>query len=857
MDDSVDIYLTSVWKYEDAGVERVLAELRKQTPQGQFEFEPEAGWFKATCPASKVADVQAHFRTIHTEIERDLQTQDGAKVIASLLQTLVVHALSLLTSIIYVQIPLDSKWLKVPSPGELPAQSNTEKKAIIDYQCPVRFDNYNYTQVWKRVKEETPDAITIHTFLSAQDMATISESSGVFIQCDSTDRLAYLGGPSKQSLSQASTMLDNMFRRYAHTMPPPKHLLHAETEGIHHVDVRYMAHVNEAMLTSTILDPGHFPGNKMNTMFEAIFSKAVCLRICIFDPFKRTEVSFFGPRVKPLFHDQAHKSPSWLKDEEYAPKALGVTAPSELPSTNEPDKSQTPPKDSEANGWEKQLDLLSLESKDLEKMAEATNGRPALKPASLAPPPENGKYGYQMRLLWEFVNNPVPGPKTDASKSSKLITTLDDDNRENTLIDIGTDETTPSVAKSVEDGSRQGDQPLIDLPVQALSVGKSSSGFSSTLSRKLCRQIKLLTADLPYCRGRVQMHAALGRIYMMDANPSGLATNGPGERASGWAPTDIVTRLDTVCVSPGSVMFTKALSIFANDIENVVGTGTSNPLWTFKEKRVIYEFKCQRFSFTSDGVPRAHNPFVVEIDGTRPGAFTYNMRRLEDARPPIWVHCIRRHWDVRIAVMYSPTEKLEKMYGDFAQGLLRSMVVPPGPIGPGTGPRFQVGYDYREMSATTGPRFCTKILNARVRHVGRHVSRDGESFLDVSWNRHMKLETKPDNSDSRMGILRATAAADDPVHGVFGSWYEASVLSVRAEEAFRENETLGVGGAAAWTSSAMQESMSRAMFEPALDLVEKMDGVGVLIDNGQGDTMWTPPANQMNMALVPASGRFW
>lgn len=78
MDVSVDIYLASVWKYEDAGIKLVLAALRKQNPQGQFDFEPGNGWFKATCPASKISDVQADFRKIHTEIESELQTRDGS-----------------------------------------------------------------------------------------------------------------------------------------------------------------------------------------------------------------------------------------------------------------------------------------------------------------------------------------------------------------------------------------------------------------------------------------------------------------------------------------------------------------------------------------------------------------------------------------------------------------------------------------------------------------------------------------------------------------------------------------------------------------------------------------------------------
>lgn len=72
-----EIYLASIWQYHEAGIECVLDSLRKKHPGGQYSFEPDSSWFKASCQASDVRNVQAIFREIHDEMERSL---DGQRV---------------------------------------------------------------------------------------------------------------------------------------------------------------------------------------------------------------------------------------------------------------------------------------------------------------------------------------------------------------------------------------------------------------------------------------------------------------------------------------------------------------------------------------------------------------------------------------------------------------------------------------------------------------------------------------------------------------------------------------------------------------------------------------------------------
>ncbi|KJR84091.1 uncharacterized protein SPSK_08427 [Sporothrix schenckii 1099-18] len=959
----VEIYLSSIWQYHAAGVERVFEALRKKNPGGQYTFDPDLSWFKVSCRATDVRHVQAIFREVHDEMEHSLGGQ---------------------------RVPTNNMWLKLPTPGDLPI--DPVEKAVIDQLCPVTFDRFNFRKVWSRVKNEMPDSISVHKVLDEEARQSIMALSGAHVAIDTTTaRLVYIGGATRDEVAKANKLLDNLFNKFIFIMPSPKHLLYAESEGPYHVDARFMAHVNGNMLTSTIFDPSQFPEAMLNRMFKTVFAKGVCLRICTFDHVKRTEVSLFGPRSPQIFTDQARKWPLWFKKAEYRPKILGVTAPKKglvekavqkpptvlpsaetvsygkVPTLFENDKTNEHLKENEANkvpAPSEQFDLLGLDIPDPKAVSASGTSHslvslPASSPSSepdsscensngksvppVQPPPmpssfQSDKHTYQMKLLWDFMNS----SKNGYGESVPKITSKFDEQAKIANGDNGDHSVKSTVNLGPTDGPIE-EEPLIDFvdktklppslsavdPVTSTSgqtnlliqldppaprdtsssaslqnqlvpfgqgnvrpiVPRATSVLSKALVRRttfatgLCTSIGRLMADLPYAKGRIRLQVELGRVYIMDASPEGLAFNLPGEAASGWPHTEIVTRLDTICVSPESIVFTKALTLFGNDMESIIGVnqntvfgdqsaddtthlpkiepenkietnGGSAPMnldWNFHEKRIVYEFKCQRVYMNSNNVIKALSPFVIEIDGTEPGLFTYAIRSVEDTRPPIWIHCIRRHWDARVSVSYSKIDKLEEEYGDFARALLHTLVVPPSPI---TSPKFQFAYDLREVK-TDSQSYSTAVLSARVRNVGRFQSADLQTFLDISWNWLMALTKRPGNEGSSVGTAYATPAVDDPQRGVFTTWYEASVVSAAAEAAFQENETLPLGCVAAWGSggSTAREEMYEAAFGPALKLVQKMDGVGVLIDNGQGDKQWAPPVKASQVAL--AVQKFW
>jgi len=128
--------------------------------------------------------------------------------------------------------------------------------------------------------------------------------------------------------------------------------------------------------------------------------------------------------------------------------------------------------------------------------------------------------------------------------------------------------------------------------------------------------------------------------------------------------------------------------------------------------------------------------------------------------------------------------------------------------------------------------------------VARYSSIDGESLLDLTNVWHMTL-SPPGNgirdSDNPLTALPTTEAPDS---GLFSNWYEAAVSSAKAADIFKENEGMTAGDEASWDTSTLSSArVFAATYKPALEMVRKMDGVGVKVDNRQGRRYPTPAWN--------------
>ena len=357
-----------------------------------------------------------------------------------------------------------------------------------------------------------------------------------------------------------------------------------------------------------------------------------------------------------------------------------------------------------------------------------------------------------------------------------------------------------------------------------------------------------LTGAMRVKVGTVRLRAEIGRICLMDPVPGGLAFNTIEEAANGWNPTTLASKLNAGCNSASSMAFARIISTIGNDADYLVNqtNDVGDRMWSVLEKRVWYDFTCRRTIVDAAGCPKGSREFVVEIEGSRPDNFSYKISQHKEDTHILWAHCLQRHWDVRFVLAYVPQARLEASYGAFAKALLCSLVIPPDTKHV---PRLRFDCD-TSIREDRGVRWNDDVIALRVRHVARHVGRGGETYLDITHVRDMRLAHPTRGEGQIAALVEATPAEGNMSQGKFASWYEASVTSARGEKLFAENETMSLGEEASWTPAALdREGVFQAIYEPALEMVKIMDGVGVTVDNGQDSRMEHPPRT---MAVVKA-----
>lgn len=190
--------------------------------------------------------------------------------------------------------------------------------------------------------------------------------------------------------------------------------------------------------------------------------------------------------------------------------------------------------------------------------------------------------------------------------------------------------------------------------------------------------VKVLSLG-PYRRGRVGFRAELGRAIIEVVDPSGLSFNSANTRSNGWKKPTLIKKLNKDYGENQNIQFTKILSTFGCDVEDMINTKINGTrLWEQEPRRAwtTYSFHCSLRSINRLG------RFIVDIDddGTSRGIFSYSIRPHNDVFPPeqpnpIYVHAIQRNWDVRIATTHVEAGEVEMAYRPFVNTLLHSLSV--------------------------------------------------------------------------------------------------------------------------------------------------------------------------------------
>ncbi|AEO70132.1 uncharacterized protein THITE_2036687, partial [Thermothielavioides terrestris NRRL 8126] len=336
----------------------------------------------------------------------------------------------------------------------------------------------------------------------------------------------------------------------------------------------------------------------------------------------------------------------------------------------------------------------------------------------------------------------------------------------------------------------------------------------------------------PYRRGKVAVRAEFGRAILEVTDPSGVAFNDETTPSNGWRKSDLLTNMRMGFGGNRNIHFTKILSTYASDIVDMINTKLDGAqLWSREPSRAwtTYSFYC---------IPRSRENsrrFIIDVedDGSSGNVLRYSIRgdgddplSTEQPSLPVYIHAIRRHWDLSIVVSHVNTEELHEAYGIFANYLLQTLDTSLRSKGAPS-----VYYASHES-------FTAEVEEVRVLTKWRYPSLDRRSALEITEVEQMEIEL-PDYLENGWRAFLARPwnrreAKEMRCRGEFPRWYEAAVVSSEIEELCRLNMELGLGEKADWDPEDLRtRGVFSTLYGPALQMVREMDHVGRNDDNCQ------------------------
>lgn len=548
------------------------------------------------------------------------------------------------------------------------------------------------------------------------------------------------------------------------------------------VDVRDTKQINPVLAPSSLLDPlDHLLPEK----YRSIYHDAYCLRLCYKDPFKDVTWSTFGPRAQDVFGGKApQRNARIFESVEVTPKERCGGMQANNPDTTIKQWIEELPKPSSGT-------LLSNLEHSLRKTNIDSLGENDPVPLRRAPAILRGKIEAEAEVKVE----------------AEVEVTLAHAAPEFSLLDEPiVQDSASALPRALKPHRRSIIVPHPDsIPKGRDPRPQLPAARGSEFDQCIKRFLQLLLRPMKSKYGVVRLRAEIGRFFMHNVEKSGVARNTEKQPANGWKPDHLVACLKD---SKDNTSFTKILSYWGNDVDYLANMKEDKQkIWNpTGQCRTFFDFHFHAQPFM--GAP-AH--FVLEVNG---GDFSWNLREARSPYDPIVVHCLSQHWDFRMVATHDYTLDQNMHFGAFARALVDSLVVRP--------PVLEFQYDF------DGPPPVT-IDEVRIRQVKRLQTLNKKTFLDIT--RVFSTEVK-DFPGTKYRAVRSIPA-DDRRRGVFKGWYEASISSARMEELLQQNETLVPGDEVEWTLEQLeQEGILEDIYQPACQIVKRMDGVGVKCDNG-------------------------
>ncbi|KAI1006220.1 hypothetical protein K3495_g2002 [Podosphaera aphanis] len=387
---------------------------------------------------------------------------------------------------------------------------------------------------------------------------------------------------------------------------------------------------------------------------------------------------------------------------------------------------------------------------------------------------------------------------------------------------IGTSSSESIEIPAMVDFSQQNKKPPV-----AQSIKPGRGNFLENSQHQLLSSFGLMMERIRGYRGELSIETNFGRIIIKGLHDRYVANKNLSEKIFTAEKTREILMDNSVLTS--GFEFTKILTTRLSEIEHLITIKNSqgNNYWMPKraETSLTYEL-----CFSDKG--SLNSRFIIEINAEN---FTTKIKTLSELGN-IYVHGTKRFWDFRLSATGAGRKtELSALYGELARMVSKSVFIPENCTYPDL---------YWEITESLNDRYSLEEVT--VHHVGRHISRDNKSMLQICEVRSLEVSwvQSPDKNSVMYHALFNNEDLDSPQK--LRMWFEVSISSKELDALLIKNQALELGELVDWTKELLDfDSIAQNIFLSACSTLESLDGIGSYNDNEynmESKTAVTPSA---------------
>ncbi|KAK8140498.1 hypothetical protein PG984_000564 [Apiospora sp. TS-2023a] len=811
-----EFLLSCNWVLRPDGLQEFYSEFGKYSLKSEMTWDATLGCFRVRSPLDEGSKLMVAVRDIldrmvQPEIDHDPESE-GYGTLNGQSSQKIQHA---------------SEWRAV-------TLEEDERREYDKYAYPRELIEMGHRDTWHMPSGHVNAGVTLARILPTNRLLDeLQKSSGCTVLVGMDGKSLQIGGVTENAIEVVKKKLDRLLKYYISSLEsgaPGRHVLYAGSEVTYLAEMRYIAHLNENLLSTTFLDRTRYSISKPEkTAYSKVFSRGSVVSKALYDYASSDYQSApLPPSLLP-----SRRTSTWVPDDSSAHNSQplsGVLA----------DFSNVNPQ--AAPGVVPWVKKTALENGRDEYPPDPTNN-------SLYPPQEMKRGGAHGIDPFGTHSSMTASPKTTNASSLQKKAPLRDlldspvrvgqdglgfhpsDGNHADLMSFSPEKSSapasvswamPPLApgKRIVDGEQKSRTFHATMYQQAPSRRSQNRQAQSSSTQKpdpnpevigkVSNKLVKILEPLRMFQGAVSLKAELGRFIFTNVNSAHISLphdgRGTPRRKS---PADMETSLDRHS-DDRALIFTRIISLSGGDM-NYIGDlrepgDASSFMWKPSRKSVIYEFRC----LTSTVDKKSRACFIVDVNAED---FSFRLRPdpKDSSQGGVFMHCLDRTFDIQFTVDTAPY--MSDTCRAFAQELVDSLTVKTN----GTGVLELSFINHGDWHA---------VCELEITQVGdmRHV-----------------VETVKD----KVNYLIATEGDPRPDLGIFPVFYEACIKSTVAQRAFAENKTLEFAEEAEWTGKDLKAAdVFKDLVTSATDLVKQMDAVGYWCDNQQkGMVHGKPPVS--------------